>query len=430
MSDARTSAPERLRRRIVQRDSKGDGSFASVVSRIAHDSVRASPPIMPDGRWWRNLESNFYRRPEGFDLAMRDRWRVLATAAADIGIRTAGATAVGALAVPFGYHPLRLRNSFKHKDFYSDFVTRGDRDAFFKKPAHGVEIRRRRVKVHPLGDSGTVEDLSFKSPFEPLHPAQRARWQRRSHNRIARARYLRHDGPPRPTVAFIHGFFADPYWLNELVFALPEFYWAGCNVLLFTLPFHGKRQSRLSPFSGHGFFSGGVTALNEAFAQTVFDFRILLDFLLNSERAPEVGVTGISLGGYSSALIAAVEDRLAFSVPNVPVASLPDLVLEWEPLGTLMKTAMVAAGVSIKDLRQMTAVHSPLTWTPRLPRDRLMVIGGVGDRLAPPKHTRLLWDHWERCRIHWFPGSHVIHLDQGEYIGEMMHFMRDIDFLP
>jgi len=47
-----------------------------------------------------------------------------------------------------------------------------------------------------------------------------------------------------------------------------------------------------------------------------------------------------------------------------------------------------------------------------------MIIGGVGDRLAPPKHTRLLWEHWGRPRLHWFPGSHLLHLDKGEYVYE------------
>jgi pimeloyl-ACP methyl ester carboxylesterase len=58
-----------------------------------------------------------------------------------------------------------------------------------------------------------------------------------------------------------------------------------------------------------------------------------------------------------------------------------------------------------------------------------MIIGGVGDRMAPPKHSRLLWDHWDRCRIHWFPGNHLIHLDRGDYLDQMHRFLREIDFL-
>ena len=72
----------------------------------------------------------------------------------------------------------------------------------------------------------------------------------------------------------------------------------------------------------------------------------------------------------------------------------------------------------------------PLSYPPVLPPERLMIVGGAGDRLAPPKHSRLLWDHWKRCRIYWFPGSHSIHLDRGKYLTEMARFMVQIGFLP
>ena len=42
---------------------------------------------------------------------------------------------------------------------------------------------------------------------------------------------------------------------------------------------------------------------------------------LERRGTPSFGVTGISLGGYTSALLAAIDTRLAFSIPNVPVAS-------------------------------------------------------------------------------------------------------------
>ena len=58
-----------------------------------------------------------------------------------------------------------------------------------------------------------------------------------------------------------------------------------------------------------------------------------------------------------------------------------------------------------------------------------MIFGGIGDRMAPPKHSRLLWDNWDRCRIHWFPGNHMLHLDRGEYLAQMVLFMRELEFL-
>ncbi len=193
-------------------------------------------------------------------------------------------------------------------------------------------------------------------------------------------------------------------------------------------PFHGARQTRYSIFSGHGFFAGGINRINEAFAQGVHDFRILLDHFEHALGVTQVGVMGVSLGGFTSALLAAVEPRLRFAIPNVPVASVPDLVHEWEPLGVIIRAALARYGLSIEDARHLLAVSCPLTYRPLLPRERLFVIGGVGDRLAPPKHSRLLWDHWGRCRIHWFPGSHLLHLDRGEYLRQIARFLRDVGF--
>ena len=114
-------------------------------------------------------------------------------------------------------------------------------------------------------------------------------------------------------------------------------------------------------------------------------------------------MTGLSLGGFTAAMLASVEDRLAFAIPNVPVVSLADLVLEWQPIGVLLRGALSTMGMELSDARRLVAASCPLTYPPVLPPERLMIVAGVGDRLAPPKHSRLLWDHWGRCRIHWFP---------------------------
>jgi pimeloyl-ACP methyl ester carboxylesterase len=153
-----------------------------------------------------------------------------------------------------------------------------------------------------------------------------------------------------------------------------------------------------------------------------------MDYLERHRGVEAIGVTGISLGGFTTALLAATEPRLRFAIPNVPVVSLADIVLDWEPLGTLVRLFMRATGLSVTEARRLLAVSSPLTWPSVLPRSRLMVIGGVGDKLAPPTHARLLWDHWGRPRLHWFPGGHLLHLDRGGYLREIQRFFKDIDF--
>ncbi len=403
--------------------------IASTVSRVANATYSHTRRIMPEKPWWENLESSFHKFPDDFELDLRTELMVDSTAAGDYAIRTAGASLIGTLALPGSFNPVQLIRDVAMSGFYKSKADKGDPAAFFIRPdSSRVVIRSSSAglfRFKPV--DGKCELLSFDSPFKTVNPSMRERYPRNKRNMRAVAQYWRHDDGPRPTICVIHGFMADPYWLNRLFFALPWFYKQGYDILLYTLPHHGKRQSRLSPFSGHGLFAHGISHINESMAHAVHDFRIFMDFL-EAQGVEKIGVTGISLGGYTSALLAAVEERLYFAIPNVPLVSLPDLVLEWFPLNLPIKAVLKATNTSVREARHMLAAHSPLTYPPLVPKERLMLIAGAGDRLAPPKHGRLLWDHWDRCRIHWFPGNHVIHLDQGKYLKEIARFLRETGF--
>ncbi|MFT7580506.1 MAG: pimeloyl-ACP methyl ester carboxylesterase [Myxococcota bacterium] len=402
-----------------------------VVSRIAHDACVESEPLALDNHWWRSLDPAFSKLPEGFDLAGLDRLRVGATGVVDRFVRTFAATSLIAFGGPSGYNPVQMRLANKDREFYEPFALRGEAERFFEAPRGLPTVRVRRSRSGGFRPKhGHVESLRFKSTFVPRNPRLRESYAKFRRNSYAHVRYWRHRNGPRPTLIAIHGFGAESYSLNQWFFALPWLYHTlGVDVALFNLPFHGRRQTQFSPFSGHGFFAGGPSRINEGFAQAVHDFRTLLDYLSECRGVNEVGVTGISLGGYTTALLAGVEPRLRFAIPNVPVVSLADLMMEWQPVASVLRAVLKATGLTLPDVRQMLAVSSPLTYAPVIPRERLMVIGGVGDRMAPPKHSRLLWDHWDRCRLHWFPGSHLLHLDRSGYLDEIGRFLRDIDFV-
>lgn len=400
------------------------------TSRISHETILHSFDVEPGARWWDSLESNFYQRPEGFNLSIAEELMVRPTAAFDRVVRTVGSASLALTIFPFGYHSREFKLSFEDRDFYQPLAESGDPKQFFADPPPNVPVKHslaRPLVFRP--DNGTCELLTFRSPFQAVNPRLRERYAKLRRNGIAYARYWRHQNGPRPTIVIVHGFAADPFWVNELFFDVRWFYKIGCDVALFTMPFHGKRQPRVSFFSGHRFFGGGISHINEAFAQNIFDLRVLIGYLEDQIQVPQVGVTGISLGGMTSAMLASVERRLAFSIPNVPVVSLADLVFEWEPLSTIVRARLRAEGVSIKDLRRMMSVISPLSYPPLVPKDRRMIVAGVADRLAPPKQARLLWDHWDRCPIHWFPGNHAIHLDRGAYMREIGRFLNRIGFI-
>jgi pimeloyl-ACP methyl ester carboxylesterase len=217
------------------------------------------------------------------------------------------------------------------------------------------------------------------------------------------------------------------YLFNGLFFSLPWFYRSGYDVLLYTLPFHGRRAEKYSPFSGYGYFSHGLTGFAEAMAQAVHDFRSVIDYL-QFTGVEKIALTGISLGGYTTALIAAVEDRLEAVIPNVPVVSVEAELDEWFPANKFFTLGRCIGGITRDEFAAASAFHSPLNYTPVIPRDRRLIITGLGDRLAPPEQAEMLWHHWDHCDLHWFPGNHILHVSQPEYLRRMTRFLREFMF--
>ncbi len=401
----------------------------SVTSRVFH----RSPPtydVHSTAPWWEALDANFYRSSEQFDMGKADRLKVLSTAAAGEVFKTCASTLLAATILPKSARTDMLRAWSDRDSPYLAAAKTGDPSVLFGEPPNGITIKTSKAwGPHFRPKNGFRQWMRFESPYKPYDPALRRRYAIEDRNRVVHALHWRHSDRPRPTIIGIHGFNADPFMINQELFALPWFYELGCDVLLFTLPFHGPRRPKRSLFSGQHFFLGGPGQVNESFAQAICDLRVIVRHLLDDLGVPKVGVTGISLGGNTAALLAATEPRLHFSMPNVPVVSLGDLLLEWRPIGNILQWKLKQAGASIQDLRAAFAAVSPLSYPSLLPKEHLFIIAGAADRMAPPKQARLLHDHWQQCGIHWFPGNHIVHFDRGNYLRAMARVMNSIEFL-
>jgi pimeloyl-ACP methyl ester carboxylesterase len=337
----------------------------------------------------------------------------------DLALRTALASLIGVPASVGGLN-WGLREDRHELDFYAGLAAQRDASAVFAEPP---EVPVRVVPgVGPGVSDGRVELLRFESPYQAINPSVRRAYAAHEHNGLARAQHWRHEDGPRPTLCVIHGFGASPAWLNSAFFSLRDFFREGWEVLLYTLPFHGGRRGSRIALNGVELFSHGPAQFCEAIIHAVHDFRVFLSHVL-AQGSPRAGVTGLSLGGYTTALLAAVEPRLDFAIPNAPVVSLPELLDGWFPANLAWRFAKRAWPKHADAAVRAFAVHGPLTYDPVVPHERLMVIGGRGDRLAPPEQARLLWEHWQRPPIHWFNGSHIIHVGRRNYLDRMRTLM-------
>jgi pimeloyl-ACP methyl ester carboxylesterase len=361
-------------------------------------------------------------------LSPRQRVVVQASAIGDLALRTwvssVLATTVAPAVVATSLRDTRSGPERRDLAFYAELAAAQDPVKSFPAPTElpRVSSRPASQRAERLA-RGRVDNIAFASSFTAINPAMRSRWSALKSNNMVRAQHWRHDDGPRPTLCVIHGFMGSSYLVNGRFFTLPWYYRSGYDVLMYTLPFHGRRAEKFSPFSGFGYFAAGLAGFAEAMAQAVHDFRSIVDYLRHT-GVNRIALTGISLGGYTSALVASVEDRLEAVIPNCPVVTPKTMFDEWFPANKLVNLGLRLSNISADELDAGMSYHCPLNYPPLVPKERRMIVTGLGDRMAPPGQAVMLWEHWDRCALRWFPGGHVVHMSQLDYLRRMSSFLH------
>lgn len=375
--------------------------------------------LVPGSPWWEQLPADFRRHAGGTGMGAKDRLQVQSVAAFERVARTPLATAVATAMTASLAGPGCIDREFAALRFYEPLARAGDAARVFAAPVksipveecpmaplqwEGVDIRRRRLR--------------FASPFAALNPAAAAGIARMGRSAVAHAEHWCHGDRPRPTLLVVHGFGADMPWLNAHALSLHALYRAGYDILFFTFPHHGPRADTLLPFNGYGVFGNGLLHFNEVTLLAIHDLRVFVNHL-QSRGVANIGAAGISLGGYTAALLACVDDRLDYCIPVVPAVSPIDAFLEWQPTGMLLAGLMRSQGISVAEMRGLVAIHNPLTYRSPMAGKRVLVIGGAGDRVTEPHHVDLLHRHWPGSTMHWFPGNHLMHFGRKAYLQHM-----------
>ena len=188
-------------------------------------------------------------------------------------------------------------------------------DAFFVRPP-AMHPRVRPIRPLPWG--GECLEASWPSAFEPYGADVRDAYAAHIPNRTAYARL--YVGPrPRPVAIVIHGYMAGQWAIEERAWPIEWLHRRGLDVAVVVLPFHGVRaraEGGTSPFPGPD-----PRFTNEGFRQAVADVRVLIA-LLRERGAPSVGLMGMSLGGFTTTLMATLDDDLAFAVPLIAAAAM------------------------------------------------------------------------------------------------------------
>jgi pimeloyl-ACP methyl ester carboxylesterase len=276
-------------------------------------------------------------------------------------------------------------------------------------------------KLTPVADGplGTrVVDLAYPSHYEPFLPAARILFAGVVENQTAHARWWT-SGRGRPTIVLLHGWGGGNHWVTARAFQVPYWLRHGFDVAAFVLPYHGDRApavQQFGPKSGALFPSPNPMRTNEGFGQAIYDLRALSQFL-RSRGSSAIGVMGMSLGGYTTALWASVAGPddvggVDFAVAMIPAVSMARLMWRHGESSPQRKRA-ASAGITEELLADAFAVHTPTSRPVRLMRERLAVIAGRGDRITPPEQAEALAVHWGVEPL-WFDGGHLAQVGRGD----------------
>jgi pimeloyl-ACP methyl ester carboxylesterase len=247
------------------------------------------------------------------------------------------------------------------------------------------------------------EVMHYESEFEPRPGAPgRERWIGYVNNRKAEVRIMRAKRS-RDWLICIHGLGMGRAWLDVRALGASRLYSSGLNLAFPLLPLHGSRAVRRI-VSGAGFVGGDVTNTLHALTQTAWDIRRLIRWL-REEGAERIGFIGLSLGGYTTALVASLEEDLEMAITGVPPAELGELTCYHATSRAL--AIATEAGITPERIAAALSPVSPLMLQPKVPRERRYMFGALADRFVPPGQVEALWRHWDKPEIVWYPGSHL-----------------------
>ena len=314
-------------------------------------------------------------------------------------------------------HDDRLTRFAEAQAAYDDDLLGRGTERFFPPPPK-VELSLRRVRPG-------VWDASWPSVYEPFLADVAEKYLSRIENRTARARLLLANPAEgvtkRPAVIAVHGYMGGQWLIEENAWPIEWLLRRGLDVVLPVLPLHAARAGlRRGP---PAFPSTDPRLTNEGFRQAVTDIRSLVGFL-RGRGAPSVGVIGMSLGGYTAALVGTVTNDVDFVMPMIPLASIADFAREQGRLGQGDK-----AEEQREALERANWVVSPLARPLRLPKERALVVAAEHDRVTPLGHAHRLARHFD-CEMVTIGGSHLIQLGRSTGFRALASLLEREEIIP
>jgi dienelactone hydrolase len=229
-----------------------------------------------------------------------------------------------------------------HRDFFGDFVT---------VPAD-FRVGAQRV-------------FTFTSPVTSPWPRNNT-----VHGRLFAAGK---DWRDRPTVLLLHGWNAELGYRTLFPYLARRLNKAGLNAVIIELPYHRQRKPR-GPGAIRNFIADDLMHVVLAVHQSIADARAVVAWL-TAQGCPQIGVWGISLGGWLTGLLACVEPRVHVAVLMTPVVRMDRVITDLEFCEPIRRS-LGGATVRLEPLN--LATHQPLPAP-----ENILIVASEHDLFAP-----------------------------------------------
>lgn len=303
----------------------------------------------------------------------------------------------------------RILHGFRgaHLDTTPDLIPYLDNGphVLFPPPVVPRDMVRRRPWLR--SKTRVVETLKWHSQHVALCPHYRARHAGEyGKNQLVTARYMHpNHGERKRALLYVHGWLEPGPWVEEAALLPRLSEELDVDILHVQLPFHGSRNPRTALFHGEFFWSADLVRSIEAVRQSVLDVRTLICWL-RSRGYYEIGVTGLSLGGAITMLVACVAPLPDYVVPIIAHLKLREAV-EHAPILWRMKKDLDRFGVDEEARRELFRRLGVDTMLPILPPEKQLWVMAREDQYIKADVVEEQWRAWGRPPIEWLEGGHM-----------------------
>ncbi|WP_458110456.1 alpha/beta hydrolase family protein [Bacillus sp. PK6-013] len=283
------------------------------------------------------------------------------------------------------------RKRSKEKHFSAFSLDSIDRDEFYQAKAADVSFTLHEARKNYLAGHFSYESIIPSG--DPVNDSLKGEV------------FLNKNDIDQPNVIFVHGWRMDSYDRIKKIFHNRMMNDLGWNMYYYSLPYHFEREPEYSLYSGELMISAHLNRTVESTRQAVVDLRALIHWIKANKTGPVI-IVGVSLGGWMTNLLAALETEIDIVVSIFYANRLSYAIWNTIP-GKFIREELEQYGVTYEDLQTYWEITDPSQAVPKVNKDHILLISAVHDQHVHLEDADKLWESWGKPERHLYNCGHA-----------------------